>query len=113
MNSVIMKLTNTPLEHIEHPQLARYESTQQFKPHYDAYDEKNPTLKDTLEDGGNRLVTILIYLNDVEVGGATQFPSLNIEIQPKSTLSIVLLFVCSCEPSSYQYDSAQHRFSPY
>ena len=89
MNSVIMKLTNKPLEHIEHPQLARYESTQQFKPHYDAYDEKNPTLKDTLEDGGNRLVTILIYLNDVEVGGATQFPSLNIEVQPKRGMAVV------------------------
>ena len=89
MNSVIMKLTNKPLEHIEHPQLARYESTQQFKPHYDAYDEKNPTLKDTLEDGGNRLVTILIYLNDVEVGGATKFPSLNIEVQPKRGMAVV------------------------
>ena len=89
MNSAIMKLTNKPLEHIEHPQLARYESTQQFKPHYDAYDEKNPTLKDTLEDGGNRLVTILIYLNDVEVGGATKFPSLNIEVQPKRGMAVV------------------------
>lgn len=88
MNSV-MKLTNKPLEHIEHPQLARYESTQQFKPHFDAYDEKDPTLKETLEDGGNRLVTILIYLNDVEVGGATKFPLLNIEVQPKRGMAVV------------------------
>ena len=35
------------------------------------------------EPGGQRMITALIYLNDVKDGGATYFPELNISINPK------------------------------
>lgn len=40
-------------------------------------------------NGGQRTVTILIYLNDVPRGGATHFPSINRSIQPQKGMALV------------------------
>ena len=51
----------------------RYTSEQEYKPHYDALEGKY------LENGGQRLMTCLIYLNNA-VGGGTAFPKLNLVV---------------------------------
>jgi prolyl 4-hydroxylase len=40
-------------------------------------------------NGGQRTVTVLIYLNDVMRGGATRFPALNLDIQPRRGMALV------------------------
>jgi len=54
----------------EEPQLVRYAPGQYFNWHYDAVP---PTL---LTNGGQRLCTLLVYLNDVPEGGRTSFRDL-------------------------------------
>jgi len=34
-------------------------------------------------------VTVLVYLNDVQKGGQTVFPALNLQVQPKKGMALV------------------------
>ena len=58
------------LARFEEPQLVRYRPGQCFNWHYDAVP---PTL---LGNGGQRVATLLVYLNDVHDGGCTAFRDL-------------------------------------
>ena len=58
------------LRRFEEPQLVRYKAGQHFSWHCDAVP---PTL---LVNGGQRLATLLVYLNDVPSGGRTSFRDL-------------------------------------
>jgi prolyl 4-hydroxylase len=40
-------------------------------------------------NGGQRIVTVLIYLNDVAQGGHTRFPALNLEVQPREGMALI------------------------
>eukprot|EP01038_Epipyxis_sp_PR26KG_P015738 gene15738-21305_t len=53
------KLTNIPITHFEEPQIVRYELGQQFSWHYDAIPQKLNT------NGGQRIVTLIVYLNNM------------------------------------------------
>ena len=56
-------LLNIPLENMEEPQIVRYKQGQQFSWHYDEVP------KPQLDNGGQRLATLLVYLNDIPSGG--------------------------------------------
>lgn len=81
------KLLNIPIEHFEEPQLVQYQFGQQFTWHYDYIPQ---TL---LDDSGNRLATIIVYLNDVSSGGCTCFKDLNLQVRPQ-TGKALLFFPC-------------------
>jgi prolyl 4-hydroxylase len=57
-------------------QVHMYEPDEMCEPHHDYYEKNNYSIKRF----GQRLSTILIYLNNVEAGGNTNFPRLNISI---------------------------------
>jgi prolyl 4-hydroxylase len=59
-----------PLTHMEEPQIVRYRSGEEFSWHYD---EVPPT---QLDNGGQRLATLLVYLNTVTRVGGTIFRDL-------------------------------------
>lgn len=82
-------LTGKPVEHCELPQVGRYFPTQQYLQHFDAFDLSNEDGRRFAANGGQRTVTVLVYLNDVEQGGATAFPALNLEAQPRQGMAIV------------------------
>jgi len=63
-------LLGIPLEHMEEPQIVRYKTGQEFSWHYDEV----PAAQ--LANGGQRVATILVYLNTVEEGGGTVFRDL-------------------------------------
>ena len=67
----ISEITAMPLERAEPMNVLRYTKAQEYKPHYDGLDGEY------LENGGQRLLTCLVYLNNA-VGGGTAFPKLNI-----------------------------------
>lgn len=60
-----------PATHMEEPQIVRYRTGEEFSWHYDEV----PATQ--LENGGQRLGTLLVYLNTVERGGGTMFRDLN------------------------------------
>ena len=76
-------LVQMPIRNAEMFQVVHYESGTEYKPHFDSFDQSTELGKKYWEPGGQRMITALIYLNDVEDGGATYFPELNISINPK------------------------------
>lgn len=73
----IEKLTKIPKNHGGGVQVAYYKKGGFFNPHLDS--SKN--LK--------RVATILMYLNDVEDGGETQFPEIGISVIPKKGRAVL------------------------
>ena len=65
-------------------QLVRYASPAAFyKPHLDCLEEAGQVLL-----GGQRVGTVLVYLNDVDEGGATRFPALDLEVAPRELQAV-------------------------
>ena len=79
----VSALTQQPITHLELPQVGRYYTSQQYLPHYDAFDTEEVDGARFAANGGQRTVTVLIYLNTCTGGGHTVFPKLqNVNIQP-------------------------------
>lgn len=76
-------LVGLPLINAEAMQVICYEVGQEYRPHFDAYDLATPRGQRCCARGGQRLVTVLVYLCDVEAGGATGFPKLDLTVQPR------------------------------
>ena len=82
-------LTGKPVEHCELPQVGRYFPSQQYMQHFDAFDLSNDDGRRFASNGGQRTVTILVYLNDVERGGHTSFPALNLDVKPQKGMALI------------------------
>eukprot|EP01051_Picozoa_sp_SAG22_P013354 SAG22_NODE_1484_length_4324_cov_4.105799_1_plen_203_part_00 len=76
-------LTGWHAECTEEFQVIYYEPSQQYRPHFDAYDTSSEHGAQNTVRGGNRMITMLIYLSDVEEGGGTSFPNLKKSVAPK------------------------------
>jgi prolyl 4-hydroxylase len=73
-------------EHGETMQGQRYAPGQQFRAHHDYFHDKESYWQAMQASGGQRTWTAMIYLNDVEEGGATWFPQAGIKVSPKRGL---------------------------
>lgn len=62
----------------------RYLPGQQFKPHTDWFPVNTTYWEQERGRGGQRAFTAMAFLNPVEEGGATEFPSLGISIEPQA-----------------------------
>eukprot|EP00977_Amphora_coffeiformis_P016233 scaffold4961_cov149-Amphora_coffeaeformis.AAC.2 len=82
-------LTGKPIDHCELPQVGRYMASQQYLQHYDAFDLSTEDGRRFASNGGQRTITVLIYLNDVHQGGATRFPALNLDVQPVRGMALI------------------------
>ena len=85
----ISVLTGKPYDHCELPQVGRYFPTQQYLQHYDAFDLSTEDGRRFAMNGGQRTITVLIYLNTVTHGGATRFPALDLEVRPVRGMALV------------------------
>jgi prolyl 4-hydroxylase len=86
----VTSLTGKPLAHCEYPQVAKYGSGQQYGRHYDGFSNLGgPTARKELTYGGNRVATVLIYLNNVGEGGETHFPYMDLKIRPTKGTALV------------------------
>uniref|UniRef100_A0A7S4MXQ9 Fe2OG dioxygenase domain-containing protein n=1 Tax=Odontella aurita TaxID=265563 RepID=A0A7S4MXQ9_9STRA len=82
-------LTGKPVRHCELPQVGRYLPSQQYLQHFDAFDLSTEDGRRFASNGGQRTVTVLVYLNDVDVGGATSFPALGLDVQPRKGTALI------------------------
>lgn len=80
LRRVIADLTHLPEEHQEVLQVTHYAEGQKFDPHRDDFSCGSEYLRWESERGGQRLFTFMVYLNDVEEGGETEFPSLGVAV---------------------------------
>lgn len=72
-----------PIRNAEQYQVVYYKAGAEYKPHYDSFDYDAEEGKKNWEPGGQRMLTALAYLNDVDEGGGTGFPNLGVEIEAK------------------------------
>jgi len=77
----IAQLTGIPVENGEDLQILRYEEGQEYKAHHDYFDASRSIKTQSLETAGQRVATVLIYLNTPEEGGGTYFPEANLEFE--------------------------------
>lgn len=67
----------------------RYHPGQEFRAHYDWFDTQTKYWKEEFLRGGQRSWTAMVFLNDVEEGGSTEFPRLGISIPPQQGALLV------------------------
>jgi prolyl 4-hydroxylase len=85
----IASTTRLPLEFGEPFQVLNYQLGQEYKQHHDFFDPLNPGGAKVIEMTGQRIATMLLYLNDVPKGGETFFPVLNLQIPPKKGCALL------------------------
>jgi prolyl 4-hydroxylase len=78
----IAALLNWPLENGEGLQILRYGPGAEYRPHHDYFDPDQPGASTILKRGGQRVGTIVMYLNTPEKGGGTTFPDVHLEVGP-------------------------------
>ncbi|EGJ10818.1 procollagen-proline dioxygenase, partial [Rubrivivax benzoatilyticus JA2 = ATCC BAA-35] len=78
----IAELVHWPVERGEGLQVLHYRPGAQYKPHHDFFDPAHPGTANILRRGGQRVGTVVIYLNTPAGGGATTFPEVGLEVQP-------------------------------
>ena len=72
-----------PIRNAEQYQLVYYDKAGEYKAHFDSFDYQTEEGKKNWEPGGQRLLTAIAYLNDVEDGGGTDFPELGFNIDAR------------------------------
>jgi len=92
----VCALTGKPVEHLELPQVGRYRAGEFYKPHYDAFDVASADGRRFAQNGGQRVATVLVYLNDVANGGATFFSKLGLRLVPRKGLALIF-FPCTLD----------------
>lgn len=94
----ISERVGIPVENGEGLQVLRYEVGQEYRPHHDYFVQTANTEVDNLKNGGQRVLTFLVYLNTPELGGATCFPDVSLEVAAREGRA--LMFSYTPDPSS-------------
>lgn len=87
----IADITRIPVENGEGFQVVHYNVGGYYKPHCDYFDPNWDGNTPVLNRGGQRIITFLIYLNNLPYpnGGETHFTRANLKIQPEAGKAIV------------------------
>jgi prolyl 4-hydroxylase len=78
----VSEITNTPVVNGEGIQILNYVDGGEYRPHFDYFPDNEGGRVHTAK-GGQRIITVIMYLNNVTAGGATIFPNINLNIYPK------------------------------
>ncbi|XP_052845248.1 prolyl 4-hydroxylase subunit alpha-2 isoform X2 [Drosophila gunungcola] len=97
INQRVGDITGLNMRSAKKMQFMKYGFGGHFVPHHDFFDLKTSYL----EAVGDRFATVLFYLNNVEHGGATVFPKINLIVQPQKGSA---LFWHNLDGESYDYD---------
>jgi prolyl 4-hydroxylase len=82
INRRLAQLTRWPLANGEPLQILRYGVGAEYQPHYDYFSPEDPGTAALLQHGGQRVATLITYLNTPDAGGATVFPDIGLEVAP-------------------------------
>ena len=101
----IANVTMTEVKNAEYLQMLQYEPDQYYRQHHDyiAHHRGLPC--------GVRILTLFIYLNDVEEGGGTRFNKLDITVQPRKGNAVLWPSVKDQYPEEKD-DRTDHEAQP-
>ena len=74
--------------HAETIQGQRYHVGEEYRHHCDFFRQNKPYWAGERPRGGQRTWTAMVYLNDVDEGGQTEFPELGLSIRPRAGLMV-------------------------
>ena len=78
----IARLVDWPLENGEGLQILHYLPGAEYQPHHDYFDPAKSGTPAIVARGGQRVATLVMYLNAPEKGGSTTFPDVGLEVAP-------------------------------
>jgi prolyl 4-hydroxylase len=76
----LSRLLQIPVDHGEGLQILHYLPGQEYEPHYDWFDPELPSFGPMTKWGGQRIASVVMYLNTPEQGGGTAFPGIGLTI---------------------------------
>lgn len=88
LDARIAALMRWPLAQIERTRVLHYGRGQHFGPHHDFFDPARVDLTPALAPGGQRVATLLIYLNTPLRGGATEFPDVPVAVRARKGVGL-------------------------
>jgi prolyl 4-hydroxylase len=69
-----------PVNHGEGLQILHYLPGQEYEPHCDWFDPEQPGFGQFTAVGGQRIASVVMYLNTPEQGGGTAFPEIGLTV---------------------------------
>jgi prolyl 4-hydroxylase len=78
----LARLLSWPVINGEGLQVLHYLPGAEYQPHHDYFDPSKSGTVPILARGGQRVATIVMYLNSPEKGGGTTFPDVGVEVGP-------------------------------
>lgn len=78
----VSELMQLPITNGEGLQILNYQIGGEYKPHHDYFPPQETGSRVHLARGGQRVATLILYLNNVEDGGETIFPEINLKVAP-------------------------------
>lgn len=84
----VCDLDGHSIEQSEDIQVVKYEPNGYYNEHHDSCCDNDDKCKEFVKDG-NRILTMVIYLNDDFEGGATRFPKIDKNFKPKKYSGIL------------------------
>lgn len=99
----VCDIHNHPIENAEDLQVVKYDPNGYYNEHHDSCCDENEKCVDFNNRGGNRIITMVIYLNDGFSGGATRFTNLKKDIKPEKCSGILF------HPMNKKKDKCHHN----
>jgi prolyl 4-hydroxylase len=78
----IATLLEWPVERGEGLQVLRYGPGAEYQPHFDFFDAQDAGTPAHTGAGGQRVGTLIMYLQSPDAGGATRFPQIGLDVAP-------------------------------
>ncbi|NLA66862.1 MAG: 2-oxoglutarate-dependent dioxygenase [Gammaproteobacteria bacterium] len=97
----IARITGVPIPRGEPLQVMRYGVGAEYQPHHDYFHLDQPGQAVLLSLGGQRVSSLVIYLDAVEAGGETTFPHIGLAVAPRKGSAVY-----------FAYTDAQSRTDP-
>jgi prolyl 4-hydroxylase len=90
------ELTGKTLEYCEDLQVVRYRPGMYYREHHDACCDNDPGCRKFDTEGGQRVGTLIVYLNSEFKDGETHFPNLNLKFRPDPGCGLFWRPLSSC-----------------
>jgi prolyl 4-hydroxylase len=89
----LAEFVRQPVENGEDLHILRYGVGGEYRPHFDYFPEEQAGSKNHMQRDGQRIATLILYLNEVEQGGDTTFPAIGLTIHPRRGAALYFEYV--------------------
>ena len=85
-------LLGVPASHGEGLQVLHYLPGQEYEPHFDWFDPDQPGYEAITAAGGQRIASVVMYLNTPEQGGGTAFPEVGLTVTARRGAAVYFAY---------------------